>query len=90
MIGVAIFLIVSSAIERVLLHRLPSFTGPPRPYAIPGIVAAVVAAAWILLVPKEAATPDMATYAVAVPIVIVGQFLSDLWWSFASSAPDAS
>jgi hypothetical protein len=29
-------------------------------------------------------TPDVGTYAVALPVLIAGKSLSDLWWSMAS------
>jgi hypothetical protein len=91
-IGAVIALILASAIEWPLLHRLPSVLWwswqPPRPYWIPMAVAAVLALAWIVI-PKDATTPDVATYAGVVAVLIIGSLVSNVWWSSATEARPA-
>jgi hypothetical protein len=53
-------------------------------YSIPNAVALVAAIIW-LWIATDATTPDAAVYGIAVPLLIAGQLVSNLWW--ASAAP---
>ena len=74
------------AVSYVVLFRLMAGTHPgaalsrPWGYSIPLLVGIVAGLAWIV-VPRDPAAPDVATYAGAVPLLIAGEAISSLWWS---------
>jgi hypothetical protein len=69
-----------------LFDRLPEFLGRrPWRYSLPNAIglSAATAVSWLAL---DAAT----TFALAIPLLIVGQTVSQLWWSAASRRDVAS
>jgi hypothetical protein len=90
LVGATAFLVVYTTLGWLMLGWRPSFrrNAPlgrrPWRYSIPNAVALVAAIIWLWSA-TAATTPDVAVYGVAVPLLIAGQLVSNLWW--ASAAP---
>ena len=86
LVGLGVFIASSAALFLVLSRgRLSLDLGRPLRYWIPVGVAVVVAVWWSARL-QDPITPDVATYAVAIPLLIVGRCISNLWWSTAAPA----
>jgi hypothetical protein len=86
LVGLGVFIASSAALFLALSRgRLSLDLGRPLRYWTPVGVAVVVAAWWSARL-QDPNTPDLATYAVAIPLLIVGRYISNLWWSTAAPA----
>ena len=86
LIGLAIFVVVYLILYWLVIRRPASILqARPWRYWIPIGVAIAAAGVWGGI-PRTATAPDVTSYAVAIPLLIAGHFLSNLWW--ASAAPD--
>jgi hypothetical protein len=88
LVGLGIFLASYAVLFWLLSRRLPPFMGArPWRYSIP-LGIATVAALWWSVTAREPGAPDVATYVVAIPILIAGQAFSSIWWSTAGASRD--
>jgi len=86
LVGLGVFIASSAALFLVLSRgRLSLDLGRPLRYWIPVGVAVVVAVWWSARL-QDPITPDVATYAVAIPLLVGGRCISNLWWSTAAPA----
>jgi hypothetical protein len=86
LVGLGVFIASSAALFLALSRgRLSLDLGRPLRYWIPVGVAVVVAVSWSARL-QDPVTPDVATYAVAIPLLIGGRCISNLWWSTATPA----
>jgi hypothetical protein len=84
LVGLGVFIAASSGLFLVASRGRPSLDlRRPWRYWIPVAIALVVAVWWTARL-QDPTTPDLATYAVAIPVLIVGRGLSNLWWSTAA------
>jgi hypothetical protein len=79
LVGLAVAVAVAAVPLGLVARRRPA----PRPartwrYWIP-VGVAVAAAAWVSAGLQGPAAPDVATYAVAIPLVILGRVVSNIW-----------
>jgi hypothetical protein len=87
LVGLGVFVASSAALFLILVRGRPSLNlARPLRYWIPMGIAALVAVWWAARF-QDPITPDLATYTVAIPLLIVGRCLSNLWWSSAAPAP---
>jgi hypothetical protein len=86
LVGLGVFIAAYVVLFWLLSRRLPwVIGGRPWRYSIPRGIT-VAGALWWSATPLDLFTPAVATYAVVIPLLIVGQVLSSLWWSTASPA----
>jgi hypothetical protein len=86
LVGLGVFIAAYAVLFWLLSRRLPRLLGGRSwRYSIP-LGIAIAGALWWSATSRDPGAPDVATYAVAIPLLIAGQILSSLWWSTASSA----
>ena len=86
LVGLGVFIAAYVVLFWLLSRRLPwVIGGRPWRYSIPRGIT-IAGALWWSATPLDLFTPAVATYAVVIPLLIVGQVLSSLWWSTASPA----
>ena len=89
-IGAAVMFVVYAVLKWRLIGFRPAAEHEARSprYAVPNFIAFALALVWTAL-PSDATTPDYSLYAVVIPILIAGQFVSNFWWALHRQPADA-